>query len=72
MAEEDTMMSGIGSVMPVMIMLVLMVSIMGMFTPTAPTVYTCSICGATFSSLAELQTHFDTEHPGTPIDIEWQ
>lgn len=68
---EDNMGSTMAGGMTVMIMLALMVGIMGMYQPAAPTVYTCHLCGATFSSLADLQTHFDQEHPGEPINIEW-
>jgi hypothetical protein len=64
MAEEQIMMGFMGAV----IGLTMAIGVINMY---APTVYTCHLCGAQFSSLAELQAHFDREHPGEPIDIEW-
>jgi len=73
MAEEnEDMMSGMAGGMKGMIILVLIVGIMGMYAPPTPTIYTCSLCGAEFGSLVDLQTHFDTAHLGEPIDIVWE
>jgi len=73
MAEEnESMMGGMAGGMMGIIMIVMVVGLLGSFTPPTPTVYTCSLCGAEFGSLAELQAHFDTAHPGEPIDIIWE
>ena len=68
MAEEQIMMGFMGA----MIGLTAAVVCISMVQAAAPPVYTCPLCGATFSSLAELQAHFDSEHPGEPIDIIWE
>lgn len=65
MGEEKIIMGCLGA----MIGLTMAVGIIGMY---APTVYTCPICGATFSSIPELETHFESEHPSEPIDIIWE
>jgi len=36
-----------------------------------PKPYSCPLCGATFTSLSELEDHFESAHPWTPIDIIW-
>lgn len=36
------------------------------------TYYTCPICGARFTSMADLEAHFAAEHPAEPIDIIWE
>ena len=41
------------------------------FTPQV-TYYTCPICGARFTSMADLEAHFAAEHPAEPIDIIWE
>jgi hypothetical protein len=33
--------------------------------------YVCPICGEKFASLADLENHFATAHPGTPITVTW-
>lgn len=66
MATEEKMMMG---VMGAMIGLAVAVGVINMYKPT---VYTCPICGATFSSMADLETHFESEHPSEPIDIIWE
>jgi len=66
---EDKVMAGIMGGMAGMIAVVACVSIV---QAAAPPVYTCPLCGATFNSLDGLQTHFDSEHPGEPIDIIWE
>ncbi len=65
MGEEKIMMGCMGA----LIGLAMAVGVIGMY---APTVYTCPICGATFSSMAELEAHFEAEHPAEPIDIIWE
>jgi len=65
MTEEQIMMGCMAGIIGV----VMAVGVINMY---APTVYTCPLCGAQFSSLADLQTHFDSEHPGEPIDIIWE
>jgi hypothetical protein len=39
----------------------------------APGKYVCPFpgCGETFDTYEELQEHFDTAHPGEPIEITW-
>ena len=65
MTEEQIMMGCMAGIIGV----VMAVGVINMY---APTVYTCPLCGATFNSLDGLQTHFDSEHPGEPIDIIWE
>ena len=33
--------------------------------------YVCPVCGQKFATYDELLQHFQTAHPGTPIDINW-
>lgn len=35
-------------------------------TAAAPPVFTCAYCGATFATLAALEAHMKSEHPGAP------
>jgi len=65
MTEEQIMMGCMAGIIGV----VMAIGVIGMY---APTVYTCHLCGATFSLLSDLQVHFDSEHPGEPIDITWE
>lgn len=64
MTEEQIMMGCMAGIIGV----AMAVGVIGMY---APTVYTCPICGATFSSIPDLEVHFETEHPSEPIDILW-
>lgn len=66
---EDKMMAAVMGGMTAMIAVVACASIV---QAAAPTVYTCPICGATFGSMADLETHFTSEHPSEPIDIIWE
>ena len=66
---EDKMMAAVMGGMTAMIAVVACVSIV---QAAAPTVYTCPICGVTFGSMEELETHFTSEHPSEPIDIIWE
>ena len=72
MLEEVEM----GKMMPAVIGgiagLIAVVACASLVQAAAPPVYTCPLCGATFGSLADLQSHFDNEHPGEPIDIIWE
>lgn len=68
MAEDKSLSVVIGMVFA----LVMIGFVAGMAQAAAPTVYTCPICGATFSTYNELYQHFTTEHPSTPIDIIWE
>jgi len=69
MAAEDKVMAGI---MGGMAGLIAVVACTSLVQAAAPPVYTCPLCGATFGSLADLQEHFDSAHPGEPIDIIWE
>ena len=69
--EEDKMISAVAT--GVMGFAVLMVGL-GMTMAFIPqvTYYTCPLCGAQFTSVAELEQHFQTEHPTQPIEIIWE
>jgi hypothetical protein len=36
------------------------------------TYYTCPLCGAQFTSAADLEEHFASDHPAEDIDIIWE
>ena len=70
MQEEvmmESMVMGIGAFAAMMVGLGVVMA----YTPTV-TYYTCPICDAQFTSMADLESHFESEHPSEPIDIIWE
>lgn len=69
--KEEVMMESV--VMGIGAFAVMMVAL-GLVAGTAPqvTYYSCPLCDEQFTSIDDLEQHFQTEHPAQPIDIIWE
>ena len=68
---EDKLMRGVAYGVMGFAGLMIMVGLLAHYSQAA-TPYCCPICGQCFATLAELEAHFEAEHPGEPIDIIWE
>lgn len=66
---EKSMMTTVMAVMMAAVMLTVIQQLWPV--QAAPIMYVCPICGQEFATLAELEEHFTSTHPTTPIDIIW-
>jgi len=69
--EEGVMMKSMALGMGALVAMTIGMSVISSYTPQV-TYYTCPICGAQFTSEADLISHFEAEHPSEPIDIIWE
>jgi len=69
--EEDKMMSAVATGIMGFAGVMIGLGMAMAFMPTQ-TVYACPICGAQFTSIADLESHFASEHPAESIDIIWE
>ncbi len=71
MSDNDIDTSKFMKSMMGIMMLAIIGSLVVTMTTQAPGTYCCPLCTECFHSMADLEAHFESAHPSSPINIIW-